>query len=391
MRTTRRWLTEMAEKAENTQIKQAGFEAFEAFERLDEDAIRQELAGVWAKDLVYQFTDKGRTVTGLSIRGVEEAARFMVRHGYNIAVDKATMTEENDKEFRAACQVTFTTQKGTKMTTWGYSRQSKIYDGGRPNEFAYIQALSKAQRNALRTVIPEKLMAELIDRFQKGPGYGPERVRVVNPAQKSTQAPVTPTQTPAAEATPLPSTGVFLQVLRFILPVDKFVGSDMKEYGPFKVEDVGNVPQANAETLIKRGVAQAITDEAPPTTEPAKTDVVEWGEMKKEGRVYGTVNLKKDGSIEIFFDPFLDRKLQGVDSTFTSFIENRVLAAMKKKAENEKKLFEWNIEEDENWIHGATIIGDLTGETVKELLSPFAWIAKVAADKASQVATGASG
>lgn len=374
--------------------------AFEAFERLDEDAIRQEIAGVWAKALVYQFTEKdGRTITGLSKGGIEEAARFMVRHGSNIVVEKATITEENDKEFRASCQVTFTTQQGSKMVTWGYSKQSKTTYGGRPNEFAYIQALSKAQRNALRTVIPEKLMAELIAEFQKGG----ERVKVINPGRVQASPPPAASP-PTEEPKPLPSAGIFLKVLHFIQPVDKFIGSDLREYGPFKVEDVGNVPPANAEALIKRGIAQAIVDEtqagarAPaPTTKTTaatvtrKDDILEWGEMTKDGRTYGTINLKKDGPIEAIFDPPLDRKLQGIDSTFTSFLENRVLSAMKKKAETENKMFEWNIDEDEDWIRGVTILGDLTGETVKDLVSPCAWVAKVAADKAAQVTTGTPG
>jgi len=46
--------------------------------------------------------------------------------------------------------------------------------------------------------------------------------------------------------------------LRFLKPVPSIIGSDMKSYGPFQVEDVGSVPIENAKILIKQGLAKAI-------------------------------------------------------------------------------------------------------------------------------------
>lgn len=44
-------------------------------------------------------------------------------------------------------------------------------------------------------------------------------------------------------------------VVRFLKDMPAIVGSNMKTYGPFKVEDVASLPTENAESLIKRGVA----------------------------------------------------------------------------------------------------------------------------------------
>lgn len=45
------------------------------------------------------------------------------------------------------------------------------------------------------------------------------------------------------------------QVLRFLKDIPAIIGADMKTYGPFKIEDVASVPQANAKVLVKQGVA----------------------------------------------------------------------------------------------------------------------------------------
>jgi len=44
-------------------------------------------------------------------------------------------------------------------------------------------------------------------------------------------------------------------LLRFLKEVPAIIGSDMKPYGPFKVEDVATLPVENARILINQGVA----------------------------------------------------------------------------------------------------------------------------------------
>jgi DNA replication factor GINS len=47
-------------------------------------------------------------------------------------------------------------------------------------------------------------------------------------------------------------------VLRFLKSVPAIIGTDMKTYGPFKVEDVASLPIANAKVLIKQGLAEKV-------------------------------------------------------------------------------------------------------------------------------------
>jgi len=47
-------------------------------------------------------------------------------------------------------------------------------------------------------------------------------------------------------------------LLRFIKEIPAVIGTDMKTYGPFKVEDVAALPMENAEALIRQGVAVRI-------------------------------------------------------------------------------------------------------------------------------------
>ncbi len=48
------------------------------------------------------------------------------------------------------------------------------------------------------------------------------------------------------------------KLLRFIGAVPKFVGEDMNNYGPFKPEDIGNLPHKVAEILLKNKMAEEI-------------------------------------------------------------------------------------------------------------------------------------
>jgi DNA replication initiation complex subunit (GINS family) len=46
--------------------------------------------------------------------------------------------------------------------------------------------------------------------------------------------------------------------LRFLKSVPSIIGSDMKSYGPFLVEDVASVPVNNAKILVKQGLAKQV-------------------------------------------------------------------------------------------------------------------------------------
>ncbi|MGC8896331.1 MAG: hypothetical protein ACP5LB_06185 [Candidatus Bathyarchaeia archaeon] len=47
-------------------------------------------------------------------------------------------------------------------------------------------------------------------------------------------------------------------VLRFRKDVPAIIGSDMKTYGPFKIEDIASLPAENAKILVKQGLAEKV-------------------------------------------------------------------------------------------------------------------------------------
>jgi DNA replication initiation complex subunit (GINS family) len=53
------------------------------------------------------------------------------------------------------------------------------------------------------------------------------------------------------EAKPEPRT-----VVAFLEEVPRFVGMDMKSYGPFRPGDVSSLPKENAELLMKKGAGK---------------------------------------------------------------------------------------------------------------------------------------
>lgn len=49
-----------------------------------------------------------------------------------------------------------------------------------------------------------------------------------------------------------------LMIVRILKEMPEIIGVDMKTYGPFKPEDIANLPKENAKTLIKQGVAMEV-------------------------------------------------------------------------------------------------------------------------------------
>ncbi len=47
-------------------------------------------------------------------------------------------------------------------------------------------------------------------------------------------------------------------LVRFVQEIPAIIGSDMKEYGPFRAEDIATLPAENAKILIKEGAAVEI-------------------------------------------------------------------------------------------------------------------------------------
>lgn len=129
---------------------------FQALDRLDENQIIAELQGAVAQDMVYSFRSGGKQVTGLSWSGIKHLA---ARLG-NIQVDLLQVLD-NEDSWCVLCKA----QVG-ESSRIGASEQPKTItkrDGTvTPDPFALPKATSKAQRNAIRALLPEKLILETI-------------------------------------------------------------------------------------------------------------------------------------------------------------------------------------------------------------------------------------
>ena len=53
----------------------------------------------------------------------------------------------------------------------------------------------------------------------------------------------------------------FVKLVRFMQPVQKFVGPELEEYGPFEEEDIASLPTEIADLLISKGRAEEIREE----------------------------------------------------------------------------------------------------------------------------------
>ncbi len=140
---------------------------FQLSERQDENQILSEMRGEFLDQFVYRMNLRGHEVTNLSITGIREAIRR--RGGVEITEYKV---EDVEDEFRAIVKAR---DHVTQVDVVGASTCKKTLP------FAYTIALNKAERNAFRKLIPEKLLALLIAEYQK---THPQRILKPEPSSQ---------------------------------------------------------------------------------------------------------------------------------------------------------------------------------------------------------------
>ena len=162
-------------------------EAYELLDQRDEAQILAEIKGQIINEMFYSFRIGGKEVTGISWVGTKEIAR---QYG-NVHMDFVDL-KDMDTEYMAIVRAT-DTRTGTGMLgTSIQSKQMEIHDldkdgkwlkdeNGRyithlePDKFASTKAISKAQRNAIRAIIPERFLIEMYEQFKKGGTPEPRR------------------------------------------------------------------------------------------------------------------------------------------------------------------------------------------------------------------------
>jgi len=137
---------------------------FEIMEKRDEEQILAEAQGNIIEEMFYKFPIDGKTVTGISWVGTKEIARQY--GGIKMGIPQVTDLGED-----YACSIQATDTKND-VTLVGSSMQPKnmaLRNGGeKPDRFAYTKAVSKAQRNAIRALIPETFLLKMEKRFSEG-------------------------------------------------------------------------------------------------------------------------------------------------------------------------------------------------------------------------------
>ncbi|MCG9127830.1 hypothetical protein JT359_09565 [Candidatus Poribacteria bacterium] len=127
---------------------------FEVVDQVDDQAIVELMTGQTIQDYVYSFKQGGRVVEGLTLAGINEAAN---RRG-GIQVEEVEY-EELENSWIATVKAVDTL---TGSSRWGAYEQAKM-NGSRPDPYAFTKAIHKAQRNAIKQLLPVPVIREVLN------------------------------------------------------------------------------------------------------------------------------------------------------------------------------------------------------------------------------------
>ena len=141
----------MAEDTKNELVPVADYEVLD---QVDDQAIVEMMTGQAIQDYVYSFKQGGKTVEGLTLAGINEAAN---RRG-GIQVDDVNY-EERDQSWLVIAKATDTV---TGSSRYGAYEQAKRM-GNREDPHAFTKAIHKAQRNAVKQLLPVTVIKEVLN------------------------------------------------------------------------------------------------------------------------------------------------------------------------------------------------------------------------------------
>jgi len=127
-----------------------------AIERSDDNEIIRMMQGHAIQEYVYSFKQGGRTVEGLTIAGINEVANR--RGGIEVSDIEVTETETT---FQCVVKATDTQ---VHTSRYGAFEQAKS-QGGKVDAYAFTKAVHKAQRNAVRQLLPVPLIREVMSYY----------------------------------------------------------------------------------------------------------------------------------------------------------------------------------------------------------------------------------
>ena len=162
----------------------AARDAFRVMALADEEQIVDELQGRALDVMVYSFPMDGKPATGLSWKGIREVVRTLNARGFTrLRISPShrphfedVLTEEGDPAWEVHV---YAEDERNGGGAWGVAAQPKQITlknnrGKKPDPFAKTKALSKAQRNALESLLPAQLVEAL-----KAQYHGQGRVKML--------------------------------------------------------------------------------------------------------------------------------------------------------------------------------------------------------------------
>jgi hypothetical protein len=146
-------------------------DVYQLMDQRDEAQIVAALEGRYLDDFVYEVDSGGDKVVGLSWIGIQEASRAY-------GGIQCRILEERETETHVIVTVEARDMK-TGSARVGRSRQAllrKLPSGKlQMDPFGDVKAISKAQRNAIRQLLPQVLMKQWIDRYRSRDNEKPEK------------------------------------------------------------------------------------------------------------------------------------------------------------------------------------------------------------------------
>lgn len=154
---------------------------YDVVEQADDDAIIAMMTGQAIQEYVYSFKQGGKEVQGLTLAGINEAAN---RRGGIVAED--IQYEDRENSWLVLVKATDTLTGNSRYGAYEQSKKS----GSREDPFAFTKAVHKAQRNAIKQLLPVPIIREVLNFYLQKTG----QPAAVLPRTPSANDKITPSQ-----------------------------------------------------------------------------------------------------------------------------------------------------------------------------------------------------
>ena len=163
--------------AEDTKNELVPVDDLEVLDQVDDQAIVEMMTGQSIQDYVYSFKQGGKTIEGLTLAGINEAAN---RRG-GIQIDDVQY-DERDHSWLVIAKATDTV---TGSSRYGAFEQAKRM-GNRDDPHAFTKAIHKAQRNAVKQLLPVTVIKEVLNYYLHRQAAGGETAQMGLPSAAAT-------------------------------------------------------------------------------------------------------------------------------------------------------------------------------------------------------------